>query len=69
MTFWKRLTREQPPSPEALEELRASQQEYNAVVSRGPKVAQMASWLETRQRDNHFGDDLSITFTRRGRHA
>lgn len=69
MTFWKRFTQSKPPSPEAMEKLRESQQEYNVVVSRGPKVVQMTTWLENRQEKNHFGEDLSITFIRKGHHA
>lgn len=71
MSFWNRLQpRRGAPSPESIAELKKSKQELARVEAQSSRVQQVSSWLDMRNRQNHFGDALTISFTpRRRRHV
>lgn len=72
MGFWKKLlpVRNAGPSPEALAQLEKSKVRLAEVESRETRVVRMSAWLDQRREQNHFGDDLDITFVRKKpRHA
>lgn len=68
MIGWGRST-SRGPSVELQRQLERSQQQLDAVELRDQKVTQMSEWFERRQLRNHFGEDLAITYLRKGRHA
>lgn len=69
MSFWKKIQpRRGEPTPEALEELKRSQQQLARAESRDDYVQRISAWLEARNSQNHFGDAVDITFTPRRRH-
>ena len=57
------------PSAELQQKLERSQQQLDAAERLEPKVTQMSEWFDRRQIRNHFGEDLAITYLRKGRHA
>lgn len=67
--FWKTLLRlDQGPSPEAVELLEESKQDLENARERATVVSDMTEYLSKRREQNHFGDAIDISFTRR-RHA
>lgn len=71
MSLWKKIQpRQGEPSPEALAELRKSEQQLAQAEERSDYVSRISSWLAARNNQNHYGDAVDITFTpRRRRHA
>ena len=70
MSLWKKLQpRKGEPSPEALAELKKSQQQLAQAEARAPLVDRVSAWLDHRNDENHFGESVDISFTPRKRHA
>ena len=70
MSLWKKLQpRKGEPSPEALAELKKSQQQLAQAEARAPRVDRVSAWLGHRNDENHFGESVDISFTPRKRHA
>lgn len=70
MSLWKKLQpRQGEPSPEALAELRKSEQQLLRAEERDPFVNRVSAWLDHRNHENHFGESVDISFTPRKRHA
>lgn len=70
MSFLSRLIPQKAPSPEAVKGLEESRHNLEEAEARGPQIASMSTWFNWRTEQNHFGDDLDITFVRKKpRHA
>lgn len=70
MSIWKKLQpRQGEPSPEAIVELKKSEQQLAQAQERAPFVHSVSTWLNHRNEENHFGDAVDISFTPRRRHA
>lgn len=70
MSLWEKLQpRKGEPSPEALAELKKSQQQLAQAEARAPLVDRVSAWLDHRNDENHFGESVDISFTPRKRHA
>lgn len=70
MSLWKKLQpRQGEPSPDALAELKKSEDQLAQAEARDPLVDRISTWLEHRNEENHFGDAVDISFTPRRRHA
>ncbi|WP_382307263.1 hypothetical protein [Herbiconiux sp. UC225_62] len=67
--------RKKPPVPipddvnEAIELREQTNAELSRVRAQDPYVSRLSSRLVERRALNHFGDDIQVTFTPRGRHA
>jgi len=69
-SLWKKIQpRQGEPTPEALAELRKSEQQRAQAEARAPFVERVSAWLEHRNEENHFGESVDISFTPRRRHA
>jgi hypothetical protein len=51
--------------PEAQEMRSQAQKQLRAVTRRGPDVSQLVDYLAERRAQNHFGESITISFTRR----
>lgn len=66
MWFSKRRT---PQHPEDIAEARQARQlaehQLHTISGRGPEISEISAYLAKRRAQNHFGDSIQITFTRR----
>lgn len=67
--FWKKLTGNAEPDPQAVEKLLESKLELAEVKSKTAAIDNVSGYLATRREQNHFGDALTISFTPRSRHV
>lgn len=67
--FWKKVTGSHEPDPQAVAQLKSSEERLEQARSLSDDIAALSSYLAERRQENHFGEALNITFTPRNRHA
>jgi hypothetical protein len=67
MGFRDLLPVKQLPSEEAVKGLEYSESQLAYAESRDSLVSRLASWLNDRNDENHYGDALTISYTRKGK--